>query len=346
MRIRRAVPLLGTAWALSACNVLVGLDDVNIEHGSGGSTGTAAPQGGGGTPGTTSQGGGATAGGSGGATGNTSSSSGEGGGAQASSSGGAQTSSAGGESAGGSASSTGGSASSTGGAGGGPGGPCGDGFVAADEQCDDGNSAGGDGCSAGCAVEPYHQCTVTGPSVCSKQETLCSDGEDNDGDDMTDFADTDCILPPYAPLVPCPTLRIYWSVNAPIAIPDSGAGVAHSAIFVADDISVTHTAVLLDVTHGRISDVDVALIPPFGSSRDVTSDNGGNGSNYAWTYFDPACSVSVTDGSAPFQGCYAPESSLPASGQAAKGVWTLELDDYSPGKAGTLEAWALVLCSP
>ncbi|MCA9563209.1 MAG: DUF4215 domain-containing protein, partial [Myxococcales bacterium] len=52
---------------------------------------------------------------------------------------------------------------------------CGDGVVAGTESCDDGNFRSGDGCSATCEAEE-----------------LCSDGEDNDGDEAVDCDDTDC----------------------------------------------------------------------------------------------------------------------------------------------------------
>lgn len=42
---------------------------------------------------------------------------------------------------------------------------CGDGVLDLDEACDDGNEVDGDGCSAGCDVAPFWQCTGA-PSVC------------------------------------------------------------------------------------------------------------------------------------------------------------------------------------
>ena len=50
---------------------------------------------------------------------------------------------------------------------------CGDGRISASEQCDDGNTAGGDGCSASCRVEPGFKCAGE-PSVCAA--TVCGDG--------------------------------------------------------------------------------------------------------------------------------------------------------------------------
>ena len=68
---------------------------------------------------------------------------------------------------------------------------CGDGLLATDESCDDGNTAAGDGCSATCTVEPPE----------------CSDGIDNDGDGLADLADPGCAdaadLDEHSPTLPC-----------------------------------------------------------------------------------------------------------------------------------------------
>lgn len=50
---------------------------------------------------------------------------------------------------------------------------CGDGAITGDEQCDDDNTAAGDGCSPTCTIEPGYACTGE-PSVC---EPTCGNGE-------------------------------------------------------------------------------------------------------------------------------------------------------------------------
>ena len=113
------------------------------------------------------------------------------------------------------------------------------------------------------------------------------------------------------------------SVNAPLDIPDSGGGKPVSAIFVPAGVVVAHTALLVDIAHPRVADLQVTLIPPFGPPRGVTSGNGGDGANYKETLFDTECTMPVNVGVAPFDDCYKPESSLPGSGQQAGGVWLL-----------------------
>jgi fibro-slime domain-containing protein len=52
---------------------------------------------------------------------------------------------------------------------------CGDGVIAGAEQCDDANTNPGDGCSAGCTLEPGFACvTQAGRSVC--HVSVCGDG--------------------------------------------------------------------------------------------------------------------------------------------------------------------------
>jgi cysteine-rich repeat protein len=54
---------------------------------------------------------------------------------------------------------------------------CGDGTIDPGEQCDDGNTISGDGCSAQCQIESCFTC-VSQPSVCSPAPagTACDDG--------------------------------------------------------------------------------------------------------------------------------------------------------------------------
>ncbi len=59
---------------------------------------------------------------------------------------------------------------------------CGDGVLSSAEECDDGNSVGGDGCSAGCTTE------VCGDSIVNSASEQCDDGNAIEGDGC----DTNC----------------------------------------------------------------------------------------------------------------------------------------------------------
>lgn len=66
---------------------------------------------------------------------------------------------------------------------------CGDGKLATVEQCDDGNTGGGDGCSATCTVEAGYTCPTAG--VLCKKIAFCGDGVVNlDLSEQCDDGDT------------------------------------------------------------------------------------------------------------------------------------------------------------
>jgi cysteine-rich repeat protein len=68
---------------------------------------------------------------------------------------------------------------------------CGDGLITGTEQCDDQNTASGDGCSATCQNEKCYEC-VGQPSTCapSSAGTPCDDGDPNTVNDRCDGAGT------------------------------------------------------------------------------------------------------------------------------------------------------------
>ena len=110
-------------------------------------------------------------------------------------------------------------------------GTCGNSIVEDVEDCDDGNTASGDGCSSSCVMETGYSCFLDGlcishcgdgilasGEVCddgnrfdydgcsatcqiesgfvcnmSAGVTACNDGHDNDGDGLTDFFDPSCL---------------------------------------------------------------------------------------------------------------------------------------------------------
>ena len=54
-------------------------------------------------------------------------------------------------------------------------GECGDGWIVLEEECDDNNSVGDDGCSSECKVEEHFEC-VDEPSVCEFMGIITIDG--------------------------------------------------------------------------------------------------------------------------------------------------------------------------
>ncbi|MBI5537114.1 MAG: proprotein convertase P-domain-containing protein [Deltaproteobacteria bacterium] len=221
---------------------------------------------------------------------------------------------------------------------------CGNGTIEAGEGCDDGALVNGDGCSSVCVVENGFACNGQ-PSVCFAFESNCSDSIDNDNDGQIDMVDDDCIVTANFP--PCgsgSTRRVYRSTGAAQAIPDnSAAGITNTISVAGVTGTVTRAAVVLNVTHTWDSDVDMFLTPPGGTAVDICTDNGSSGANYVKTVLDSTCSANVTSGTAPFTGCYKPENTIPTT--TANGDWVLKVADDSSGDTGTLDSWALVLCT-
>lgn len=314
-RLWRVPVWLGVAalWA-GGCTSLVGLDEVEFTGSGGATSGSGATTGGGA---------------SGGATGGTA-----GGDPQ----GGATTSST----QGGSMSATGGSTGSTTTM---PSPFCGDGALGLGEECDDGNGMSGDGCSSMCLVEPFFQCSHDTPSTCSKSETICDDGIDNDGDGQVDAADfKDCSLPAGFNGCAKGSLHVYKAKDTPVAIPVEGTIQSH--VFVADSPTIVLAAVVLNIVHPEDGDLEAILDPSSGSEIILFTKVGGVGENFTSTVLSSTCATQITAGSPPFSGCFKPEESLFALFEKdGHGEWSLQIKDDSDPYGGSLESWALVLCS-
>lgn len=223
---------------------------------------------------------------------------------------------------------------------------CGDGDVDYPEQCDDGDSTNGDGCSAQCLVEPFYQCQGS-PSVCTEHEVICDDGVDNDGEGGVDFVDPDCAFPgAFSGCGNGEQLHVYNAVDVPAPIPnDSGDGVER-LIFVGDSPIIARAVVVLTVAHPEDKDLEADLTPPSGQKLDLFTQVGGGGENFVATVLDSACMSGIALGVAPFSGCYKPEDSLaPLSGTNGNGVWELDITDDSDPYSGQLLGWTLILCT-
>ncbi len=114
------------------------------------------------------------------------------------------------------------------------------------------------------------------------------------------------------------------------------APAATSASFGVQSVRVT-------INHPYVGDLRVQVQAPDGTVADLSSNNGGNGQNYANTTFVGTGTNSVANGSAPFSGSYRAQGILGSlnNGQNPNGTWQLLVRDTSPGDVGSLAAWAL-----
>jgi cysteine-rich repeat protein len=231
---------------------------------------------------------------------------------------------------------------------------CGDGVIAPGEQCDDINTAGGDGCSAGCQLEGGFAC-IGEPSVC--HPIICGDGlidgaEQCDDGNTLDEDGCSSICQIEGSGLDCPanqTLLQIASTDVPKAIPDDNPAGVVSVVNIADNRSVRRVIVQIgDLTHTFDGDLRLSLLSPNNTEALLFDNRGSGGDNLVNTLFDDACTTvdgPISSGAAPFTGCFAPESVLSVlNTQPANGQWRLKLVDTAVADTGTLNAWTLGLC--
>ncbi len=168
----------------------------------------------------------------------------------------------------------------------------------------------------------------------------CDDSNTMDGDScsaMCELTVYDCAPGEVEVAIPASDL--------PQTINDFPGAGATSVVNVAQTGTVTKVAVELgSLLHDWTSDVDITFKAPNAAVIELSTDNGGSGDNYTNTVF-AAGLTSITTGTAPFTGLFAPEGNFSTIvGTQAAGNWTLSAVDDVGGIAGTLNSWTLHLC--
>lgn len=95
-----------------------------------------------------------------------------------------------------------------------------------------------------------------------------------------------------------------------------------------------------------VNDIELFLRAPNGTLLELSSGNGGAGSNYTNTCFTPTAVTSIRDGLPPFTGNYRPEGSWSnLTGVETNGDWTLLVADTDGPLFGTLNTWSITFNS-
>ncbi|HVK73314.1 MAG TPA: proprotein convertase P-domain-containing protein, partial [Kofleriaceae bacterium] len=134
--------------------------------------------------------------------------------------------------------------------------------------------------------------------------------------------------------------------GVPVLIPDNDAGGVDSVATVTASGNVVKAVVILHaISHQFDEELDISLISPMGTTRDLSSDNGGSGDDYVSTILDSSAATAVTAGTAPFRGRFVPESGLNVLlGEPAAGAWTLRVADDRSADTGVVGGWSIGLC--
>jgi subtilisin-like proprotein convertase family protein len=117
-----------------------------------------------------------------------------------------------------------------------------------------------------------------------------------------------------------------------------------SELAVSDTGPVVDLNVKLNISHSYNADLAVYLIAPDGTRVELFTEIGGASKDFDNTILDDEASLSITEGSAPFDGSYRPEGDLADfRDKEISGTWILEVTDSLSGDTGTLDSWCLIV---
>jgi subtilisin-like proprotein convertase family protein len=105
--------------------------------------------------------------------------------------------------------------------------------------------------------------------------------------------------------------------------------------------------VCLTINHPYVSDLEVSLRAPDGTTVILFSGIGGDGDNFSNTCLWQNASTSILNGSAPFSGTFRPQTGLGQlnNGQNANGVWRLRVRDMYAQDVGSVVSWSITFGS-
>ena len=101
--------------------------------------------------------------------------------------------------------------------------------------------------------------------------------------------------------------------------------------------------VTLNIDHNSVGDLRIKLEAPDGTQYVLTSFNGGTGNDYTNTVFSDTSSISINNGTPPFNGVFHPVDDLALynNGQNPNGIWKLNIRDANSGTQGSVISWSL-----
>lgn len=101
--------------------------------------------------------------------------------------------------------------------------------------------------------------------------------------------------------------------------------------------------VCINLTHTYDGDLNIYLIAPDGTTAPLATGLGGGGDDYTNTCFNVYAPQSVTSGTPPFTGTFAPMGQMGRvnNGQNGNGVWKIRVDDVAAQDAGTMISFSL-----
>jgi len=107
---------------------------------------------------------------------------------------------------------------------------------------------------------------------------------------------------------------------------------------------LTDVNVEIDLEHSWDADLVIYLVSPAGSRIELVSGVGNAHANFSNTSFDDEASISISQGTPPYQGSFRPLEPLAGlDSELAPGSWVLEVHDRYQQDEGILHGWSLTL---
>jgi cysteine-rich repeat protein len=222
---------------------------------------------------------------------------------------------------------------------------CGTGIVSGNEQCDDGNTANGDGCNEACNVDPGYVCSGQ-PSICTAGLTIIQGPGLNLSITDNGYAGT---------LASMTCVNLTSTLTGTVGSVSANFGVAHT--YAGDLVfklkSPAGTVVTLMSRPGAAESADNGADSPYGNAADLSisypiefktgastsAENMGNGLSNSQT----VCKDGGICTFAPNRGAAAPGTLTTFNGQTAAGTWQFCAGDSAPGDTGTINMVTLKL---
>jgi len=110
--------------------------------------------------------------------------------------------------------------------------------------------------------------------------------------------------------------------------------------------ALTSMAVIVDISHTYVSDLDIVLVAPNGRRVTLFQNHGGGGNHLTNTVFSDQAPIRIGQGSAPFTGQFRPVQPLSRFNNInPNGEWRLEVTDSVAGDQGFLNNWAIEIAA-
>ena len=138
----------------------------------------------------------------------------------------------------------------------------------------------------------------------------------------------------------------YTAEDTPISISSIGTPTETSIINVAaNDAPISDINVKINIIHTWVSDLNISLISPNGTTVELSNANGDDADNYTDTIFDQEATNSIISASAPFTGRFIPEGDLSTIyGETPSGEWILRVEDEENQDGGAIVEFSIEIC--